>query len=333
MLRLPSALLSLTFLLTLASSTLALTLHYTHEEVGPAKGAVGPPYANPESAFRHSPLRCYWRESSFDGFGSSRRDFRAAFRGDVDDVNAALATFATLPAKDKVVRLFPGPGSVRSANGKETFSCDWELHWARQIYTPRDGKTGPSETHTAVLTLYVRRAEPIPKADPRVDRWILELDDDSLQVREGASLALEHLGEAARPALRAALGKNPAPEQRRRIGRLLDHLKPIHLHRVKLPSGVRVVSLDELVRQAEKDWRSGDLGRSWQAVTDVAEWVEYSEATFPLLVEALRDPRAQVRDLAEKAFARLGQRGKEDQDRWRENRCLRAAIAEYRRTH
>jgi hypothetical protein len=364
MLRLPLALLSLAVLLGLASATFALVVQYAREEVGPAKEVPDPPHTNPESAFRYSARRCYWRESAFDGFGMTRNEASAAFRGDVDQANAALATFATLPADEKVVRIFPGPGSVRSMDGKASYWCDWEVHWAKRSQLPRDGKLA-SESQTAVMTLFVARADPLPKADRRAVRWIGELDDDDFQVRESAARALADLGDTALPALVEALGKRPSAEQRQRIERLLDLLKPINTYRLKLPKGIRVVSLDGLVRKAEKGWRSGEPGRTWNAISELAEYAEYSEEPLPLLIEALSDPRETVRGQALNAFVRLGGRGKValaklkaaadgardpeprdalakavlavgkgskdagETDAWRENRKLRAAINEY----
>jgi HEAT repeat protein len=217
------------------------------------------------------------------------------------------------------------------------------------------------------MTLYIARAEPIGKPDPRAARWVRELDDDSFPVREKASRALGTLGDAALPVLREALDRRPTLEQRRRIERLINRLRPIHLSRLKFPKGVRVVSLDALVKEAEKNWRSGQIALTYEAASGLAEWAEYSEETFGLLVEALRDDREQVRDLAQKAFARLGHRGAgalaalkaapdvrapgprdalknairavgEEtgkpgvEEYWRQNRRLRAAIAEYCRS-
>jgi hypothetical protein len=359
----PLALLSVALLLALASAAHGLVVHYEHEEVGPARDVPVRPGTDPESTFRFSRLRCYWRETGFDGWGVSRRDVVAAFRGDVDQANAALATFATLPDEGKLIRLVPGPGSVRSLGEKASYPCDWEVRWMRNTEGPRGERTKSTVSRTAVLTLFIARADPIARPDPRAAGWVKELDDDRFPVREKASRALADLGDAAMPALRAALEQNPTLEQRRRIERLLDRLKPIHLSRVKLPKGVRTVSLDELVKEAEKGWRSGKIAESWFAATQFTELAEYSEDTFALLVEALRDDRVQVRELSEKAFARLGNRGaaalaklkaadagasgpgdalkravrsvSEGTDRtgveeyWRHNRRLRAAIVEY----
>jgi len=354
---------SVALLLALASEGFAVRFVYEQEEIGPAKPPPGAPDAGPDAPFRYSPLRVYWRESLVTSGFSTRGQVVAAFRGDADAANEALATFATLPAMDKEVRLFPGPGWVRSANGNASFPCDWEVRWTH-LSVPR-GNGVTTESWTAVLTLFVARAGPIPEANPRAGRWVEKLNDDRFLVREKASRALERLGDAALPALRRGLDGNPSLEQRLRIRRLLDGLWSIHLARVRVPAGVRVVSLDELVRQAEKDWHSGDLGRSLQAATRLAEWAEYSEDTLPLLVEALRDQREQVRDQALGAFTRLGKRGagalaplkaaageartsvppdalrkalravEEGPDggpgevSWRENRRLRAAITDY----
>jgi hypothetical protein len=343
---------------------MGLVVHYKREEIGPDKVARVPPGAGPEETFRLSRLRCYWRNTGWDGWGMSHHKDLAAFRGDVDDANAALVTFVALPGEEKVVRLFPGPGSVRSMGDKASYPCDWEVRWETYIDVERGDPRKSTTTRKAVMTLYVARAEPIPKPDPRAARWVKELDDDSFQVREEASRALAALGDAALPELRSAMDARPSPEQRRRLGRLLDQLKPIHPSRLKLPRRVRTVSLDALVKQAEKDWRSGNLARSWEAANQFTEWAEYSEETFPLLIEALRDDREQVKDLAIKAFARLGNRGagalaglkaapdgrsptardalqkairavSEGGDKagveeyWRRNRRLRAAITEY----
>ncbi len=365
MLRLPLAFLSLAVLLWRAGASFALFIEYAHEEVGPAKEAPAPPHKNPEAAFRYSTRRCYLWESGSDGFATTRYEMSAAFRGDVDDANAALATFATLPAGDKVVRIFPGPGSVRSRDGKASYACDWQVRWAKHVLLSRGGQLA-SGSQTAVMTLFVARADPLPKADRRALRWIGELDDDRFRVRERATRALAGLGDAALPALVKALGQRPSAEQRNRIERLLGLLKKrINAYRLKLPKGIRVVSLDGLVRQAEKEWRSGDPVRTWPAISQLAEWAEYSEEPLPLLIEALRDTREQVRGQALTAFVRLGGRGKValaklraaadgardpgprdalakavravgqggkdagGQDPWRANRKLRTAINEY----
>src|SRR5262249_26019093 len=75
----PLAPLSLALLLALVNPAFGLVFHRTHEEVGPAR-AAGTPTSGPESAFRYSPLRCYWRESGWHGFGAMHDEVVTAFR-------------------------------------------------------------------------------------------------------------------------------------------------------------------------------------------------------------------------------------------------------------
>jgi RNA polymerase sigma factor (sigma-70 family) len=60
--------------------------------------------------------------------------------------------------------------------------------------------------------------------DKRIARLIADLDDDSFEVREGASAALAKLGGAAGPALRRALERTPSAEVRRRLEALVAEL-------------------------------------------------------------------------------------------------------------
>jgi hypothetical protein len=76
-----------------------------------------------------------------------------------------------------------------------------------------------------VLPLLGRDLQPIPRADQakgRLDRYIAELDSDTFAVRQAALEELERLGEAAEPALRAALAKTNSAEVRARIRELLE---------------------------------------------------------------------------------------------------------------
>jgi hypothetical protein len=56
----------------------------------------------------------------------------------------------------------------------------------------------------------------------QVQAWIAQLDSDRFQEREQAEQQLLHLGEAAQPALRAALQKPASLEQQRRLERLVE---------------------------------------------------------------------------------------------------------------
>jgi WD40 repeat protein len=57
-----------------------------------------------------------------------------------------------------------------------------------------------------------------------VERLLADLDDESFEVREKASVALGRAGRPVRPALQQALAADPGPEKRRRLQELLDAL-------------------------------------------------------------------------------------------------------------
>src|SRR5262249_24988220 len=128
-------------------------------------------------------------------------------------------------------------------------------------------------------------------------------------VRQEAFRRLADQQETAQPALQRALtGKDISLEKKKRLEQLLERLQPIHLSRLKMPSGVTILDLNGLVEQAAKDRRSSDLSASYYAAERLAAWSEYPDAAFPLLVEALADEREQVPDMALKAHERAGAR-------------------------
>src|SRR5262249_54186961 len=90
---------------------------------------------------------------------------------------------------------------------------------------------------------------PVPPADRRIPAWIADLDHNDYAVREGASAALEKLGEQARPTLRQALAKEPSAEARRRMEELLDKLE------VQRPSPERVRLMRQLAVVEHMDTR------------------------------------------------------------------------------
>lgn len=298
---------ALALLLLATSPAAALYTEYKREEFGPAEKAPHTAPGHAGWALRHIADRVYLQETGWSGWSQVHDEVLVACRGDVEAANRALTEFKNLPAEHKEVRLFPGPGFVRSLKG-EKVPCDWQIHWTSHVAFPRGERKTTTETKSAVLTLYIARSGPIPTADPRAGQWINDLNDNRYPVRQRASQLLAESGDAALTALRKALNDNPTIEQKRRLEQLLDRLKPIHLARVKLPAGVAVASLNQLLDQAIKNWHSGDLGKSWSAACDICAWADHSDATAPLLAEALQDSREQVRELAVRAIARLGQR-------------------------
>jgi hypothetical protein len=64
------------------------------------------------------------------------------------------------------------------------------------------------------------RSAEVPKPE-RIARLIADLDSDVFDRRQEAASELEKLGDLAEPALRAALNKQPSPESRRRLEKLI----------------------------------------------------------------------------------------------------------------
>ena len=288
------------------STAAALYTEHKTEEFGPAP--EGKPHSDPRYALRHAAGRVSWLQTGWDGWGQVHNEGRVACHGEIDAVNVALADFVTLPSSPKEIRLFPDPGVVRSLDEKITLSCDWQIQWMSHISFPRGERKETTEQHNAVMTIFVARTAPIPKVDPRAEGWIKDLNDDKFAVRQRAFQALADQGDAALPLLRKALERDPPSEQRRRLEQLSARLQSIHVARLKLPKGIPVLSIDELLAQQRQNWSSGNLGKSWEAAEKISAWAEYSADTLPWLVEMLADDREQVRSLAVSAFKRLGKR-------------------------
>lgn len=276
------------------------------EEFGPApeKGKVPD---DKRKALAYLPGRVYCLHQFQHGFGHSQDDWLLAFQGDVEGVNAALRAFAAIPG-DKEIRLFPGPGLVRSVGDKVSQGCDWQINRSTHMTLPRGEIKKASETHTAVMTVFVARARPILPPDPRCAEWIKDLDDPQFPLRQRSFARLAEQGDSALPLFQEALASSQTLEKRIRLEQLIGRLKSIHVARLKILHGIPVVSLDALLQQEKMNWASGDLAKSWYAAQKVSAWADYTEESFSILIDMLDDKREQVRELAEKAFQRLGPR-------------------------
>ncbi len=88
------------------------------------------------------------------------------------------------------------------------------------------------------IALLKARLRPARGADPqRLRRLVAELDGERFEARDKAQAALQAEGEAAGPALREALTKDPSPEVRRRVQAVLDGLPALAAR----PEGLRAV--------------------------------------------------------------------------------------------
>jgi hypothetical protein len=103
--------------------------------------------------------------------------------------------------------------------------------WARL------GEEDPAKAHPALWALvagggqgvaFVGRHLPgLGKEDPRIPKWVKELDHAQFAVREKAMRALADLGARAVPELKEALAVNPTEEVRRRLAQLLAKAPPV----------------------------------------------------------------------------------------------------------
>jgi hypothetical protein len=301
-------------LTTIIAPALALRSYGEREEFGPARDRERTS-ADKRLMLAYLPDRVYFLQKSWSGPGfQNGNDGVAAYQGDAEAVNRALAEFALLPADTvREIQLLPAPGVSRSLKRQVTQSCDFEFRWSSAESRSRNKNQGVPEIdeayHEATLVIYVDRAAPSRPLDPRATQWIKDLDSDRFTVRQAA---VENLGiqrDAALSMLQESLdAKDVTLEARRRIEQLMKRLEPIHATRLRIPHKIPVFGPDDLLKREAENWRSGDRGASWMAAHQISALAEFTEESFPLLIEMLHDDREQVRDLAVVAFEHLGSR-------------------------
>jgi hypothetical protein len=252
----------------------------------------------------HLPGRVYLRENHFDGFGHKSDEGVVAYQGSAEAVNRALIEFGQLPGEvDKEIHLLPAPGVSRSLKQKVVQPCDFEIRW-KYVEALQLEKDMASSYWQATFVIYIDRAAPPQPLDSRARKWIEELDDTRFGVRQAAFEQLEKQRDAALPLLRESLEATDLTlERRRRVEQLLKRLEPIHAARLHFPKGTPVVGVDELLKR-----EAGERAKSWFPSGAISALAEFTEESFPLLVEMLQDRREHVREAALGAFQRLGSR-------------------------
>jgi hypothetical protein len=100
----------------------------------------------------------------------------------------------------------------------------WETSWADLVADAAKAHRALFQLIAAPTTVaaLTDRLHPAPKLEAKeLERLLHDLDNDEFAVRERATKQIEKLGEAARPAIEAALASPDAsPELRRRLERL-----------------------------------------------------------------------------------------------------------------
>ncbi len=221
------------------------------------------------------------------------------YQGRTESLNEALKLFAVLEGQAREVVLLPGPGQGQNLTEEKHFPYDWRVNVPAGLH--REG--------VPTLTVYVTAVAPPAPPDARqLRRWIGDLDSDDFATRDRASQELKKRAHAAGPALRKALADNPSPEARRRLELLLDGLVGVDLQEVKMPAGVTVLDVQDLLCRYREQLKSDDPITRGLAAGGLGGLARYADVV-PDLVEVLKkDQHEYVRRSAAGALSRLGKR-------------------------
>jgi hypothetical protein len=221
------------------------------------------------------------------------------YQGKTEALNEALKRFAALGGKLREVVLLPGPGEGHNLTGEKHFPYDWWVNIPAGLH-----REGPP-----TMTVYITAAAPATPPDARqLERWISDLDSDLFMTRDQASQELKKLGYAAAPALRKALAGNLSAEARRQIEQLLDGLIGIDLREVKMPAGVAVLEVKDLLKRYREQLKSGDSTDSGIAAGGLGGLARYADVIEDLIGALTNDKHEYVRRCAAGALSRLGKR-------------------------
>ncbi len=237
---LPACLVALALLLVAVPQALGLAT----ETFGNAPVTAGfPTFTADLFPVLNDPHRVYWYEVNGDAC--------FYYKGDTGALNDMLKRFAA-GGKGREVVLHAGPLKVSSLGGTRPVEAQWYVHVPGGISLSyyADGHLvtdkGPA---IHVYLPGVRVASTVSAA--RTARWINDLDNDELTVRDNASRHLEKQGPAAEAALRKALATGSA-EVRKRAGTLLSRLPQINLAALVIPAGMSVVGPEDLAARCKK---------------------------------------------------------------------------------
>jgi hypothetical protein len=221
------------------------------------------------------------------------------YEGDAAALNEALKKFAALPGGAREVVLLPGRGEGHSLTGDKKFGYDW---W---VNTP----AGLHREGSPRMTIYIGAvASAKPPDDKQVARWIADLDSETFAVRDKAGEELARLGHAVTPFLRKALEAKPSAEVRHRIEQLLEALRGIDLRDVKVPGGVTVLEVKDLLARYREGLKAGDPSARGYAASDLGGLAAYADVV-PDLVGLLKTEAAEYpRRCASGALARMGKK-------------------------
>jgi HEAT repeat protein len=158
------------------------------------------------------------------------------------------------------------------------------------------------------MTAYINAEKQRGRLDRRkTAKWIAGLDDESFKTREAASRELEKLGAAAKPLLRETLKGHPSPEVRHRINNLLAKLKGFDADDLEVPTGVTVVTANDLLRAHLKDLAEAEQTSGGMAMSGLVELAPYSDRVVPALATMLKKGKTEyIRRVAAHCLGRIG---------------------------
>jgi HEAT repeats len=235
--------------------------------------------------------RLYWHEVNGDP--------TFFYEGNAAALNEALKKFAALPGGAREVVLLPGRGEGHNLTGDKKFGYDWWVNTPAGFH-----REGPPR-----LTVYVGAVAPVtPPDDKQLAQWIADLDSDTFTVREKAAEELARVGHAATTVLRKALADKPSAETRKRIEHLLEILRGIDLRDVKMPGGVMVLEVKDLLARYREGLKAGDPSARGYAVSDLGGLAAYADVV-PDLVGVLKEEKAEYpRRCTAGALSRMGKK-------------------------
>jgi hypothetical protein len=227
------------------------------------------------------------------------------YRGNAPALNEALSKYAAVKADVRELILLPGSGKAVTFDRK-LIDFDWQLHVPSGIY-----KAVANKNH-AVMTVYINANKPSGRLDRKmVEKWLGDLDSDSFPTRQKAKLELQKLGNDSKPFLREALKANLPVESRRRIEGLLEMLRDLDVDDLKIPKGITVINLDDLLVVHLKGLNETDSTRRGMAVQGLSSLLSYSDKVVPAVAEILKeDGNAWVRSCAAAALRSAGVKAK-----------------------
>jgi len=208
--------------------------------------------------------RVYLSEHSMEG------SLTMYFKGGPKALNESIRHFAAVPADKREIILIPVPAKPLTHSNK-TIPYEWFMY----IPTERPARGKRVVPGTATLTIYVsEHLPPRPANTAAARKWIADLGSDDFKLRERAAKELTDLGPSIVPLLHEALTGRGSAEARDRIERILDGASgAIRADVLKIPDGIQVVSLDDLLARFRKKLADRDPGlrgnAAWHIVVDI----------------------------------------------------------------